>query len=255
MSGASGWEIFWWAVIPYVAIAIFVVGHIWRYRYDQFGWTTRSTELQEKRWLRWGGPLFHYATFAAIAGHVIGILIPESWTRAIGISEGVYHWFSAATGTVAVLGVLAGVAILAGRRMFVARVRATTSPVDWFILILLLVEIVLGMAMTTGVNLIGAALLHGGYNYRPTVGVWFRSLFSGQPDVKVIASAPVLYQIHVSLAWLVIAAWPFTRLVHAWSAPVWYLWRPFVVYRSRRATRPNEPGTSGRRWRRIGVRY
>ncbi len=145
---------------------------------------------------------------------------------------------------------LVGVAILAGRRIFVTRVRATTSPVDWFILILLLVEIVLGFAMTTVVNLLGA-----GYNYRATVSVWFRSLFAGSPNVHAIASAPVLYQIHVSLAWLIVAAWPFTRLVHAWSAPVWYMWRPFVVYRSRRANRPNEPGTSGRRWRRIGVRY
>ncbi|MDA8354894.1 MAG: respiratory nitrate reductase subunit gamma [Actinomycetota bacterium] len=250
MSGVSGLEIFWWAVIPYVAIAIFVIGHIWRYRYDQFGWTTRSTELQEKRWLRWGGPIFHYATFLAIGGHVIGILIPSTWTKAIGISEPVYRWFSASAGTVAVVGVLIGIAILAGRRIFVTRVRATTSPVDWFILVLLLIEVAFGMAMTTGVNLLGA-----GYNYRTTVSVWFRSLFAGDPNVHAIAGAPVLYQIHVSLAWLIIAAWPFTRLVHAWSAPVWYMWRPFVVYRSRRATRPNEPGTSGRRWRRIGVHY
>ena len=250
MSGVSGLEIFWWAVIPYVAIAIFVIGHIWRYRYDQFGWTTRSTELQEKRWLRWGGPIFHYATFLAIGGHVIGILVPASWTKTIGISEPVYRWFSASAGTVAVAGVLIGIAILAGRRIFVTRVRATTSPVDWFILVLLLIEVVFGMAMTTGVNLLGAA-----YNYRTTVSVWFRSLFACDPNVHAIAGAPVLYQIHVSLAWLIIAAWPFTRLVHAWSAPVWYMWRPFVVYRSRRATRPNEPGTSGRRWRRIGVHY
>ncbi len=32
MNGASGFEIFWWAVIPYVALAIFVIGHVWRYR-------------------------------------------------------------------------------------------------------------------------------------------------------------------------------------------------------------------------------
>ena len=250
MRSPSAWQVFWWAAVPYIAMAIFVVGHIWRYRYDQFGWTTRSTELQEKRWLAWGGPIFHYATFMAIGGHVIGILIPEGWTRAIGISEPVYRWFSAAAGTVAVVLVLVGVAILAGRRIFVVRVRATTSPVDWFILVLLLVEIAFGLAMTTGVNLLGS-----GYNYRTTVSVWFRGLFAGDPHVALIANSPVLYQIHVSLAWLIIAAWPFTRLVHAWSAPVWYMWRPFVVYRSRKPGPPNEPGTSGRRWRRIGVHY
>ncbi|MGH3154254.1 MAG: respiratory nitrate reductase subunit gamma [Streptosporangiaceae bacterium] len=49
--------------------------------------------------------------------------------------------------------------------------------------------------------------------------------------------------------------WPFSRLVHAWSAPLWYLWRPYIVYRSRKAVPPAEPGTSGRRWRKIGVPY
>jgi len=87
------------------------------------------------------------------------------------------------------------------------------------------------------------------------VAPWFRGLFSGSPDVTAIANAPVVYQVHAASAWLIWALWPFSRLVHAWSAPVWYLWRPYVVYRSRVATRPAEPGTSGRRWRRIGVPY
>lgn len=29
------------------------------------------------------------------------------------------------------------------------------------------------------------------------------------------------------------AIWPFTRLVHAFTAPVHYLFRPYIVYRSR----------------------
>ena len=71
--------------LPYLALGIFVVGHIWRWRYDQFGWTSRSTQLQERRLLKWGAPLFHYGTFAAIGGHVLGVLIPAAWTRAVGI--------------------------------------------------------------------------------------------------------------------------------------------------------------------------
>ena len=58
---------------------------------------------------------------------------------------------------------------------------------------------------------------------------------------------------HAASTWLIWAVWPFSRLVHAWSAPLWYLWRPYIVYRSRVASRPAEPGTSGRRWRKIGV--
>lgn len=250
MKGITGPELFWWVILPYIALATFVIGHIWRYRYDQFGWTSRSTQLQEKKLLKWGSPLFHYATFAAIGGHVIGILIPQTWTSAVGIPENVYHWFSAIAGTAAALGVIIGVIILASRRMFVARVRATTSPVDWLALILLAIVIILGISETVGVNLLGS-----GYNYRQSVSLWFRGLFVGSPDVSAIAHAPLLYQIHATAAWAVIMVWPFSRLVHAWSYPVWYMWRPFLVYRSRKPARPNEPGTSGRRWRRIGVRY
>jgi len=250
VSNSSALQLFWWVGLPYLALGIFVVGHIWRWRYDQFGWTSRSTQLQERRLLKWGSPVFHYGTFAAIAGHVIGVLIPESWTHAIGIPENAYRWFSAAAGTLAAVLVIAGVVILAGRRLLVPRVRATTSPVDYVALILLLIVILTGIAPTIGVNLFG----HG-YDYRTTVAPWFRGLFTGSPDVHAITSAPLIYQIHATAAWAIWAVWPFSRLVHAWSYPLWYLWRPYVVYRSRRPAPPAEPGTSGRRWRKIGVPY
>ena len=73
--------------------------------------------------------------------------------------------------------------------------------------------------------------------------------------MHAIASAPVIYQVHATAAWVIWAVWPFSRLVHAWSYPLWYLWRPYIIYRSPRAAPPAEPGTSGRRWRKIGVPY
>ncbi|HEX6445978.1 MAG TPA: respiratory nitrate reductase subunit gamma [Streptosporangiales bacterium] len=246
----SAWDMWWWVILPYAAMLVFVVGHIWRWRYDQFGWTSRSTQLQERRLLKWGGPLFHYATFAAIAGHAIGMLIPRSATEALGITERAYTLFSGIAGSVAAVGVLFGAAVLVFRRTTVPRVRATTSGVDYLALILLGIITVLGIYLTLGIQEVG-----GGYDYRTTVSVWFRSLFTGAPDVTAISSAPLMYQVHATAAWMIFAVWPFSRLVHAWSYPVWYLWRPYVVYRSRRAGRPAEPGTSGRRWRRIGVRY
>ena len=224
---ATAAELFWWVALPYLALGVFIVGHVWRWRYDQFGWTSRSTQLQERRLLKWGGPLFHYGTFAAIAGHVIGILIPERWTRAIGIPEDAYRWFSAGAGTLAAVLVIGGVVVLAGRRLFVPRVRATTF-----------------------VNLFG----HG-YDYRTTVAPWFRGLFSFAPDTNAIAHAPFIYQLHATAAWVIWGLWPFSRLVHAWSYPVWYLWRPYVVFRSRIPAPPGEPGTGGRKWRKIGVPY
>lgn len=246
----TAWELLWWVILPYLALATFVVGHAWRWQHDKFGWTSRSTQLQERWLLKWGAPLFHYATFAAIFGHVLGILIPASFWGLIGVPEHIYHAFSAIAGFVAAVGVIIGVAILSLRRLFVSRVRAATSPVDWVALILLAIVIVTGIIPTIFVNLFGS-----GYDYRETVAVWFRGLFAADPNVAAISGAPLLYQIHATSAWFILAAWPFTRLVHAWSYPLWYLWRPFIVYRSRKATAPNEPGTSGRRWRRIGTGY
>jgi nitrate reductase gamma subunit len=250
VTNATAAELFWWVGLPYLTLAVFVVGHVWRWRYDQFGWTSWSTQLQEHRLLKWGSPIFHYGTFAAIAGHVIGILIPESVTRAIGIPEQAYRWFSASAGTLAAVLVIAGIVVLAGRRLLVPRVRATTARVDYVALILLLIVVLTGIAPTIGVNLLG----HG-YEYRTTVAPWFRGLFSGQPDVSAIAGAPIIYQVHATAAWVILGVWPFSRLVHAWSYPIWYLWRPYVVYRSRRAAPPTEPGTGGRKWRKIGVPY
>jgi nitrate reductase gamma subunit len=37
----------------------------------------------------------------------------------------------------------------------------------------------------------------------------------------------------VLAAGALIAFWPFSRLVHAFSAPLGYLERPYIVYRSR----------------------
>ncbi len=79
-----------WGVLPYLVVVTFVGGLIWRYRYDQFGWTTRSSQLYESRLLRIGSPLFHFGLLFVIIGHVVGLLIPESWTDAIGVTEDMY---------------------------------------------------------------------------------------------------------------------------------------------------------------------
>lgn len=250
MTDAGAAELFWWVGLPYFALAVFVVGHVWRWRYDQFGWTSRSTQLQERRLLKWGSPLFHYSTFAAIAGHVIGILIPEPVTHALGIPESAYHWFSAGAGVLAAILVIIGVIVLAGRRLLVARVRATTDRMDYAVLVLLLIGILTGVAPTIGIQMFGE-----GYDYRTTVAPWFRGLFIAQPDVAAISAAPLIYQIHATAAWAVFLVWPFSRLVHAWSYPLWFLWRPYIVYRSRVPSPPPEPGTSGRSWRKIGGPY
>jgi nitrate reductase gamma subunit len=71
---------FLWVIVPYLCLAVFVVGHVWRYRYDKFGWTTRSSQLYENRLLRLGSPLFHFGMLGVVGGHVIGLLVPRSTT-------------------------------------------------------------------------------------------------------------------------------------------------------------------------------
>ena len=95
--GRRGWRaddtrILLWVVVPYSAIAVFVVGHVWRYRYDKFGWTTRSSQLYETPAAALGQPavpLRHPAR--ARSGTSAGLVIPKSWTEAVGITEHAYH--------------------------------------------------------------------------------------------------------------------------------------------------------------------
>lgn len=230
-----------WVILPYLAIATFVVGHAWRWKRDQFTWTTRSTQLLEARWLKLGSPLFHFGLLAVIGGHVIGILIPQSVTDALGISEGTYRIFSASMGTLAGTTMLAGLAILIVRRLRNPRVAATTRGMDVAVMALLAVMVATGMWNTVVENLI-----NGGYNYRQTVSPWFRGLFLLDPNASLMTrgAIPLSYQLHAVGGWLLIMLWPFSRLVHAWSFPFGYLRRRPIVYRSR-ASRDIRVGSGG----------
>ena len=78
---------FLWVIVPYLCLTTFVVGHVWRYRYDKFGWTTRSSQLYEDRLLRLGSPLFHFGMLGVVGGHIIGLLVPRSWTETVGVDD------------------------------------------------------------------------------------------------------------------------------------------------------------------------
>jgi nitrate reductase gamma subunit len=230
-------DVILWGVLPYVALAVMVGGTIWRYRYDKFGWTTRSSQLYESRLLRIGSPLFHFGIMLVIFGHIGGLVIPESWTEALGISEGLYHFNALFFGTIAGICTLAGIILLIYRRRTTGPVFMATTRNDKAMYVLLVGAIVLGL-WTTLVS-IGA----GGdaHNYRETVSPWFRSIWILQPDVEAMAAAPVQFHAHVLVALLLFTVWPFTRLVHAFTAPLHYLFRPYIVYRSRDAA-PRSPG-------------
>ena len=215
-----------WLTAPYVAFTSFVVGHLWRYRTDQFGWTTRSSQIYESKLLQLGSPLFHFGLLGVFGGHVVGLLIPEKWTSAVGVSEHAYHLIAVTMGSLTGFAVIAGLAILLYRRMTVGAVRRATTRSDKLMYLLLAGALLTGMANTL-TNVFAA------YNYRETVSPWFRSLFSLHPAPQLMADAPWTFQAHVLIVVALFGIWPYTRLVHMFSAPVGYLVRPYVVYRSR----------------------
>jgi len=225
----SGLELLLYIVIPYAAITSFVLGHIWRYRRDQYTVTSRSSQILERRWLRPGIILFHFGLLAVIGGHVLGILVPKELTTSLGVSEDFYIALSLTAGTAAGLVMTSGFVILLLRRILIPRVRAVTTRMDWITFGLLTAVIGLGMTSTLGRNLIVGPY----YDYRSSIAPWFRGLFILDPTVEGVASAPIVFRTHVVLAFVLIGLWPYTRLVHAWSIPVLYIRRRYLVYRTR----------------------
>jgi nitrate reductase gamma subunit len=224
-----------WIAVPYVCLATFAVGHVWRYRRGQYTWTARSTQLMERRLLRLGSLLFHFGIVAAVGGHVLGILVPLSWTSAVGVGDDAYHWISVVAGGSAGAAIVAGFAVLVYRRLRLGRVRTTTTRSDFVLYPVLAATIAFGMLATVW----GSAIDE--HVYRETVSPWFRGIFGLRPDASLIANAPFVFRAHALSALLLLAIWPFTRLVHAWSIPATYLGRAPILYRARR-TRPALPG-------------
>ena len=241
---AGGLDQILWVAFPYACLAVFVVGHVWRYRYDKFGWTTRSSQLYESRLLRLGSPLFHFGILFVLGGHVMGLGVPKSWTEKVGIGESAYHAMAVGIGSIAGFCTLVGMAILIYRRRTVGPVFSATTRMDKAMYLVLAVVIVLGLTNTVVAN------IATDYDYREGVSVWFRGIFRADPHAGLMAEAPLSFQLHGLAAFTLFALWPFTRLVHVFSAPLGYLTRPYVVYRSRDAQLGARRPRRG--WERIG---
>ncbi|MDI2127885.1 respiratory nitrate reductase subunit gamma [Yinghuangia seranimata] len=241
-------DTFLWGALPYVVFGVLVTGLAWRYRYDQFGWTTRSSESYESRILNIASPMFHYGILFVLLGHLMGLFVPSSWTDALGLDEHAYNLLSLFAGTAAGALAVVGIGMLIYRRRRYAPVFRATTRNDKLMYAVLVAAIVLGL-----VAKLTHAGIETGYDYRDTIAPWARSLFTLDPKVGLMADAPVAFQVHAVVGMVLFALLPFTRLVHMFSAPVQYLFRPYIVYRSRDphdlATRPDRRG-----WERIGQR-
>lgn len=216
-----------WVILPYIVITIFIGGHIYRYQHDQFGWTAKSSEMLEKKKLALGSSLFHWGIFFVIGGHVMGILIPESLYQALGVSEHMYHKIAIGFGLPAGIAALSGLIILTYRRFTDKRIRKTSSAGDLITLVALL------FVMTTGLAATFLNIDSKGFDYRTTIGPWFRNIFLFKPDAGLMASVPLWFKLHIIMGYVIFIVWPFTRLVHVFSMPLKYLTRSYVVYRKR----------------------
>ncbi|WJZ02350.1 respiratory nitrate reductase subunit gamma [Corynebacterium freiburgense] len=229
----SNLETFLWVAFPWLSFAVFIIGTVWRWHYDQFGWTTKSSQIYESKLLRLSSPVFHYGMLGVIAGHVVGLAIPKSWTLTLGISQHAYHFLAAYIGSLFGLAAVIGLIGLLYRRFVVRTVHLATTIGDKIMYLLLSIAIVLGFYATVSTQIFGTA---EGYDYRETISPWLRSVFAFQPQPELMADVPLAFKLHIIAGLMLIIAWPFTRLVHVFSAPVGYSTRPYVVYRSRSAT-------------------
>ncbi|TRM11888.1 respiratory nitrate reductase subunit gamma [Lentibacillus cibarius] len=222
--------IFWWVIFPYITLAIMIFGSIYRFAFRQLSWVAPSTEFFEKKWLKIGSPLFHYGLLFAFIGHVMGMVIPKAFYHWMGVSDHMYHFLAIYGGGLAGLMVVVGVVILLIRKMTIDRVRVHATFADFFSVISLIIVAGLGVYVTLVYNTTVVA-----YEYRDTIGPWFRSLFVFRPQYELMTGVPFVFQLHVVAAFALFASIPFTQLVHLYSAPVHYLNRPFQQYRSRSA--------------------
>ena len=204
-----------WVVYPYLAVFAFVAGHIWRWKADRLTITTRSSQPLERKWLLRGSIPFHLGLLGVMGGHMVGLLVPAGVTERLGMSEQAYHLQAVVVG--GALGVVCwtGILILTCRRLFIPAVRRSGSLADIATDLMLLVVITLGNCLTLGYQL----LVHE-YDYRATVSVWVRQLPLLHPDPSLMSGIPWIYQAHILAAFTLFAFWPFSRLVHVWTAPL-----------------------------------
>ena len=216
---------------PYVALTVFLLGSLLRFDYSQYTWRSGSSQLLRRRQMLWGSNLFHVGILAIFAGHFIGLLTPVAVFEALGISHTFKQVLAMTIGGIAGVACWIGIALLAHRRLFDARIRKTSSVGDIAILLLLWVQLTLGLLTipVSAQHLDGTEMLK--------FMEWAQGILTLHPDAAVlIANVSPIFKCHLFLGMTIFLVFPFTRLVHVWSAPVWYLGRTgYQVVRTRRA--------------------
>lgn len=207
-------------VWPYLATVLAVLGSIYRYRIDRFSYSSFSAEVLESRVLFWGSVLWHYGIIIVLFPHLFGFLLPDAWAALVADPTRLYAL--EITGYIAAVASIVGLSILLMRRLLVSRVLSVTTTMDWVVMIALLVQVVLGFWVALGYR-------WGSEWYAHTIAPWLWSLVTLNPKTEFIRGLPLVVQLHAVTGFLLIALFPFSRLVHIIAWPVTYLWRPYQV--------------------------
>lgn len=221
---------FLFGVLPYVALTVLVIGSIARYERDPFTWKSSSSQLLRRKQLVWGSILFHVGVLIVFFGHLVGMLTPVEIFHMLGMSYGFKQVLAIVIGGVAGAMALAGGAMLLHRRLFDQRIRANSSFTDTGILVLLIAQLVLGMGT------ILASLQHLDGSEMVKFMMWAQGIFTLKAGAwELVADVHWIYKLHILLGLMIFVLFPFTRLVHMFSAPVRYVWRPgYQIVRTRK---------------------
>jgi nitrate reductase gamma subunit len=213
-------------VLPYLAMFVFFLGTIWRYRQAPFTYSSLSSQFLENRQHFWAVVPFHYGIITILVGHIVGFLIPReilAWN-----SRPLRLYVLETTALIFGLLTLIGLVGCIHRRLTVSKVRAVTSPMDWFVFALLLVQVASGVYV--------AIFRAWGSSWFASAAVpYLWSLIRLNPDLGLISAMPLEVKLHIVMAYTLIGVTPFTRLVHVLVAPNPYLWRKNQVVRWYRA--------------------
>jgi nitrate reductase gamma subunit len=219
---SSNWfDQFFFGFYPYLCAVVYFLGAWARFDRSQFTWRSQSSQFLQKRYVRWGSNLFHIGIIGLFFGHLFGLLTPPDIYHALGISVKGKQIASIVVGGILAALCFVGATMLIWRRVTDARVRATSKRTDLFILLFLYFQLILGIAG------IPVSLENIEGSYMLVMAEWSRSIFLFRPGAAdLLANVPWIYKIHLIAGMTLFLITPFTRLVHIFSAPVWFPGRP-----------------------------
>ena len=228
MREAINHALFGW--YPYLCLTVFLLGSLVRFDREQYTWRSGSSQMLRKRQLFWGSNLFHVGVLVIFLGHFGGLLTPIWVFEALGISHGAKQWIAIGVGGVAGVVCFIGMTLLVHRRLFDSRIRKTSSFGDIAILLMLYAQLILGLGT------IHVSLQHLDGHEMVKFMAWAQGVLTLQPNVSaLVADVHPIFKLHLVLGMTIFLVFPFTRLVHVWSAPIWYIGRRgYQIVRSNR---------------------